>query len=71
MRIGVTSTASDFSLPSCPSDDCLDFSFGKRDADDAASDLLSYELTSMAVNAAGGLGEQALRKFADKRRWFG
>jgi hypothetical protein len=55
MRLEVSSTSSHFDIANCPASNCLDFTFGQQDADDATNDLLSYEMPSMAVDAAGDM----------------
>jgi hypothetical protein len=55
VRIDVSTTAAGLALAACPGPGCLIYSFGAHDSDDAAGDLLSYEMPSMAVNKAGDM----------------
>jgi hypothetical protein len=55
MRIDVSTTATGVALAHCPGPGCLTLAFGERDGGDAAGDLLSYEMPSIAVNAAGDM----------------
>jgi hypothetical protein len=55
MRINLISASTAFGLLPCPGSDCLTFTFGVHDGDDPASDVLSYELPSMAVTGAGDM----------------
>jgi hypothetical protein len=56
LRLAVTQlTNGTFAVASCPGSGCLQFTFGLHDGNDPAGALWSYELPSMAVNAAGDM----------------
>jgi hypothetical protein len=55
-RIAVTPTSGGgFTVGPCPGNGCLQFNFGSIDQDDPYGDNWSYEMPSMAVNAAGDM----------------
>jgi hypothetical protein len=50
LRIPISTTANSFVAGPCPGGGCKDFDFGLHAVDDAAGDVFSYEMASLAVN---------------------